>query len=446
MGELVYPLSLNQDHYLDLKTSFSETDFVKIQPKKINSKEYHSVLMAISNDYQILDNDEKRDQYCEQFKTQLKNFLLSPTNKTKKEIYERVKEAYSLSKLQYRYCLSFTSDREDIFDLQIIKKPNSKDEFLNLDTKFELFDEQTKKIFKSDSNIFGLLDTEFLKEMIDQRYLTEDYKEKIKLMEKAEEKDDLLDDDYDIFSKIKEIVSFNTDRDNNMMPSNIYNMISTDSESPRKLYIKFLSSVLKFNVFICRAWNKEITVIKKIKIDKDLPSILLFKLGNKRLLTGKNEEESYETGGIKLKGGIKTLLNPKFDSKVITDLNSIYYNEADSFFMDKYLSHLNKLEQSIDIDTFNYQEEDKPEEKEEDKPEEKEDYTMYDEDTMVPEFISNYTRTELEDLLKIFINFDSNKNKELSKKKLEVIYKDFFQNNMMMTVEDLISSSRSLFV
>ena len=133
------------------------------------------------------------------------------------------------------------------------------------------------------------------------------------------------------------------------------------------------------------------------------------------------------------------MLNPKFDSKVITDLNSIYYNEADSFFMDKYLSHLNKLEQSIDIDTFNYQEEDKPEEKEEDKPEDKpeekeedkpeekeedkpeekeedkpeEDYTMIDEDTLIPVFISNYTRTELEDLLKIFINFDSNKHKEL---------------------------------
>ena len=37
MSELVYPIGLNEDHYLDLKSSFSDSQFVKIQTKKIDS-------------------------------------------------------------------------------------------------------------------------------------------------------------------------------------------------------------------------------------------------------------------------------------------------------------------------------------------------------------------------------------------------------------------------
>ena len=235
MSELVYPRESLKETYENLNSSFSEEKFVRINPKSFDAREYHSVLMSISREYQKFNTDYDRENFSKSFKVQIKNFILSNSKQTEQEIYNRFLEAYGNSKLQDKYKLSTKDNEKTIFNLTIVKKPDPDESYLKLDSVYPLFTEETTKMFSENSNLFSLLDINFLKEMIDQRYTIEDYKEKIEMMENES---DLTDEEELRLEKIKEIYEFNIDFDNNLEPSNLLKIIEDETKSTKKTLCK----------------------------------------------------------------------------------------------------------------------------------------------------------------------------------------------------------------
>ena len=77
------------------------------------------------------------------------------------------------------------------------------------------------------------------------------------------------------------------------------------------------------NIFLCRSWNSEISVIKTYERDNFNPYIIIFKIEGKVSYTGIEKSTIYETGGIKYEKGIKTILNPEKDKNAIEDIKKI---------------------------------------------------------------------------------------------------------------------------
>ena len=99
--------------------------------------------------------------------------------------------------------------------------------------------------------------------MIDQRYIAKSYNEKIKKLE------ELLDEEENMMmerelEKHKELLNFNLNRKNNLSPENMFNIIDSDFCKNEDIILRLVSCVLKFNIFLCRSWNTEISVIKRI--------------------------------------------------------------------------------------------------------------------------------------------------------------------------------------
>ena len=129
-------------------------------------------------------------------------------------------------------------------------------------------------------------------------------------------------------------------KENSLDPVNFLKIITTNDCSNQDLVLKLFSEILEINIFLCRSWNTEFTIIKEYFKKSEDPYILIFKIEGRVSVTGINKNKIYETGGIKYSKGIKTLLNSEKDKNAINDLKKIYQNNIDSYYMEKYINYL----------------------------------------------------------------------------------------------------------
>jgi len=495
MSSVVYPLPGSKEIYTIINSSFSNKKIVKIKNFGTDPCSLDALLMSISKEYQDAYDSEKRDSLVTKFRQEFKNYILAPSKESDTSLFKKIMKAYELSTMKDKFRIKSIGDRKNIYDLIIVKKPNDEDKYLNFRLSYPLFSTETKNTFLPNSNLFSLLDETFLKDMIEQRYITKVYAEKIKKL------DELLDEEEDMMKKkemevYKEILEFNLNRRNNMSPENLFNIIDSDFCKNEDIILRLISCVLKFNVFLCRSWNTEMSVVKRMVWDKDYNYIILFKTDTPVSLTGIREDVRYESGGIKSSFGISTILEPGRGKTIISDLNQICNNDIDSYYLDKYLTYLNKLEPNIDMNKIenSYEQEDsstssEEEDSESEMDEERNDemdqegssvlvdetkplsenineeeatqqdkgdpdmeYVEYTEDrdpvtgnveyteednTYIPAFIRGYTDIELTKLLEIFVDPQGDY-KNMSREKLELLYKNYLMSNLDENVDQIM--------
>ncbi len=476
MCSVVYPLGECKDTYTLLNSSFSNKKYVKIRNFGTDPCSLDALLMSISREYQNSYDAEKREYVSNKFRQEFKNFIVSPGEYSDQNLMKKIINAYHLSSMKNQFRLKAIGEMKSIFDFIIIKKPNDNDKYLDYKISYPLFSKETKKLFMSNSNIFSLLDNEFLKDMIEQRYIVKSYHEKIKRLQ------EMIDHDEDPvlmreMEQYQEIMDFNMSRRNNLSPENLIGIIDSNFCKNEDIILRFVSCILKFNVYLCRSWNTEISVIKKMVWKPFYNYIILFKADTPVSLTGMKSEVSYETGGIKISQNVVTILDSDKNKNIIEDLDKILGNDIDSYYNEKYMTHLNKLQPNTTVERMNM-EYDVGEESEEDdsgsvteenseeprkfefleetkkiedeierleretemlerKIEEKEFKGTEKSDVYIPAFIQNYTDTELIELLKIFVNPDGNY-KNTSRGNLELMYKNYLINNSEENVEDIM--------
>lgn len=477
MSSVVYPLDGSKDTYTLLNSSFTNKKFVKIKNFGKEPCSLDALLMAISKEYQSALDTGKRDELSTRFRQEFKNYILSPGKNSNIELMEKIMKAYKISSMKDKFRLKAIGEMKTIFDLIIIKKPHEGDDYLDLKISYPLFSSETKNLYMSNSNLFSLLDETFLKDMIEQRYITKSYNEKIRKLEEILDEEDNMMMEREL-EKYKEILNFNLNRKNNLSPENMFNIIDSDFCKNEDIILRLVSCVLKFNIFLCRSWNTEISVIKRMIWDKDYNYIILFKNDIPVSLTGMKGSVVYETGGVKISQGMTTVIDSSKNKVIIDDLNQIFSNDIDSYYVDKYMTYLNKLEPITSVEKIenNYEKDTSSEEEDEDEvtssEEEDEDDTMSQEevkksilldetimkgeeedireiqdsdmyqkedesDAYIPGFIRSYSDTELIKLLEIFVNPSVNY-KTLSRRKLEIIYKNYVMNHVDDSVDDIL--------
>ena len=401
--DVVYPRKKTYDGYEEIE------DFVKLENNTSDTFCFHrAFLSCLSEDYQIFEDESKREKLVQLFLRELEDFLTSVSDKNNEYFLEKFQKAYSLSKNKNNYVL----EGKEILKLTI-KDKNSK-------LEENLFDLETMKKFLSNSKIFEIFNLPFLAEFLDQRY-------NIMVSENSEIKDYL------------------TSKERNLLPSNILNLVNISDCRWRNLLFLVLSQIFKINIFLCRAWKNEITVVKDYFTNDNFPYIMIFYTNGKVSLTGVEHSTHFEGGGLKTLKGIKTILDTKKDNSVIQKLKSLSETKRDDELMEKYHSYLKKIDNDISLSSLNSnynEEESSSDEEREELEEEKEELRKEREELEeekeenneeqikqnIPEFIRNYSYSELTELIKLFIdenfNFDG-----ISKENLEMIYYNFLNEN-----------------
>ena len=273
--------------------------------------------------------------------------------------------------------------------------------------------------------------------------------------------------------KHKELLNFNLNRKNNLSPENMFNIIDSDFCKNEDIILRLVSCVLKFNIFLCRSWNTEISVIKRMIWDKDYNYIILFKTDTPVSLTGMTGSVVYETGGVKISQGVITVIDSSKNKVIVNDLNQIFSNDIDAYYVDKYMTYLNKLEPITSVEKIedNYEEETSSEDEDEVSSSEEEEDMMSQEEVnksilldqtimegeeedirkiksgdiyqeedvsnaYIPAFIRSYSDLELVKLLEIFVDPSGNY-KTLPRQKLELLYKNYVMNHVEDSVDDI---------
>lgn len=472
MSSVVYPLDGSKDTYTLLNSSFTNKKFVKIKNFGNEPCSLDALLMAISKEYQDALDVSKRDEISTRFRQEFKNYILSPSKDSDIELMEKIMRAYEMSSMKDKFRLKAVGEMKSLFDLVIIKKPYEGDDYLDLKISYPLFSTETRNLYMANSNLFSLLDETFLKDMIEQRYITKSYNEKIRKLEEIldEEENMMMERELE---KHKELLNFNLNRKNNLSPENMFNIIDSDFCKNEDIILRLVSCVLKFNIFLCRSWNTEISVIKRMVWNKDYNYIILFKTDTPVSLTGMTGSVVYETGGVKISQGVITVIESKKNKVIVNDLNQIFSNDIDAYYVDKYMTYLNKLEPITSVEKIedNYEEDTSSEDEEEVTSSEDEDGIMSQDDVnksilldetimegeeedirkiqggeiyqdedmsdaYIPAFIRSYSDTELVKLLEIFVGPSGNY-QTLPRQKLEILYKNYVMNHVDDSVDDI---------
>lgn len=422
MSFIVYPKGETKDIYDELKSSFTVKNFVKINTLKENNCVYDSFLMATYRNYQDKKSVEKCKLIRSNFINQFKGFLISESNIDHEVIYNKVFQAFEMSDFKENYYLKSLDedDQYNILDLVIVKRDNE-----NEKNGFRLFSTKSKDFFKRNSNFFDKISTTFLKEIIEQRIVKRIYSQRLENEEANKE-------------EIIEILEFINRKENNLDILNLFTIINIEDCNDQDLVLKLLSEVLGLNIFLCRSWNSEISVIKTYERDNFNPYIIIFKIEGKVSYTGIEKSTIYETGGIKYEKGIKTILNPEKDKNAIEDIKKIFKNDIDSFYKDKYVKYLSNLEQKSKLDHLeDYYEDEVTSSEDEDILNEDEvtssegegegEDILNEEDEDIPYFIKDYSKIELENLMNMFVNPDYDYS-GVSKKSLEIQYGSYLKS------------------
>lgn len=415
MTSIVYPRPVTKNIYDIVTSTFTDKNFVKINTLKENTCIYDSFLLDTYKNYQEESDPSKLNKIREDFIREFKEYLIADSEMSDQFIYNKIFSAYETLEIKDVYMLKSLSDNFDIFELVIVKKNISEDQ--DRLRGYKLFPSRIKKYFSSVSNFFNLISLDFLKEIIQQRITRKSYLDKMKRLQLKEENTE----------EIEEILEFMDRKENNLDILSIYNSINLEDCEDQDLILKLLSDTLNINIFLCRAWNTEITVLKDFYKTEENPYIIIFKGEGKTSITGLNTGKYYEAGGIKTQEGIKTILNGK-EKEIILDLKKISVNDVDSYLIDRYTKYLKKIEQKSNLDNLeDYYEETSSEESSnessEDEMEEEKPIVNPD----IPAFIRGYTKPELETLLHLFVNPDYDYS-DVKKEDLELQYKNYLES------------------
>ena len=418
MTSVVYPLKITKNIYDIVGSSFSKKQFVKINTLRDNTCIYDSFLLDTYKNYQEEENKESLRKIRHQFITEFKGYLTADSDMSNQDIYNKVFEAYNMIEMKDIYMLKPLNNNFDIFDLVIVKK-----DFSETDDKikgYRLFSDKVKKHFSNVSNFFNLVSLDFLKEIIQQRIVRKAHLDKIKKLR-------LRDEDSREADELEEILEFMNRKENNLDLVSLYESVTLEDCDDQDLVLKLLSETLDINIFLCRGWNSEITVLKDYhKHDKN-PYIIIFKGGGKTSITGTTTKKCYEAGGIKTNDGIKTILTPK-DEKVISDLRKMLENDIESYFLEKYNKYLKNIEQKSRLDKLENYYDATSEEELEDEIEETETVEEDRKDVPdIPAFIRGYSRGELQTLLNLFVNPEYDYS-ETDKTDMELQYKNYLED------------------
>lgn len=429
MRGLVYPLGETTKIYRELNSSYLPTNPVKINVRDQSSCAFHAILMAICEEYQDSMDDSKRKEISETFKIQLRTYLLSPSTMSESAIADRLSEAYDRSNMKDRYRLKMSSD---LFSTRIIKI--GEPDYTSPRVSYLLFPKNMTSEIKPTSKIFELLSLEFLTRMMDQRFLLGVYSEKVMEMEKVLSEDSNYQMEDEV-SRLRELMSFNMHKSNSLTPDNLIKLIDDNFCENQDLLIRLFSESLKFNVFFCRAWSTEVSVIKEFRISKSYPSIMIFKIDGKISITGISTGVIYETGGVLSEKGIKTILDPKNDAKMIQVLREIKSSEVDGFHMEKYHTYLGSMgedeipeEEEVELEVEQSSSEE--EEEVETEGEEEEDLrneVPIDVNIEIPSFIRGYSDLDLKTLLKTFTSSDG---ESMDRRGMEIMYSNYIRGQV----------------
>lgn len=427
---IVYPQKCTSDILDTVPNSFSDNTFVKINTFCKSNCIYDSFLMAGYMQFQNEKDLKKRKKIKNDFKQNLINYLTKSGELTSQDCYNKIFDAFERSKYTHKYSLTNSDRKFTIYDIMVVSKEDK-------EKKFFLFNKEMRKKIPIDSNFFNVINLELLKEIIEHKICLEEYKYYLKQLEE--------DEDYDKMEDVEEIINFMELEENNMNPENLMKLLSLKNKSHSDLVLKIISSVFDINILLCRPWNKEITVINKFEYNKENNYIIIFKISGEVSLTGEHINICYETGGYIHSNAIKTILNYENDKEVLDTIDKLYENNTESYYMEKYLSYLQKLRNNHDLENlsmfYNLDEdssssEEEDEEEEEEKEEEEEIMTREEEverepevnlNIEVPQFIKGYTKPELVKLLLIFLG-NKYKYENISKEKLELLYAEFLEN------------------
>ena len=419
MPSIIYPLQITKNIYDVIGSNFSKKQFVKINTLKDSTCVYDSFLMNIYKNYQEEENKNSLRKMRQQFITEFKGYITAESEMSNQYIYNKVFEAYEMTEMKDLYTLTLIRDNFDIFDLVIVKKNFSE----NTDKikGYKLFPERVKKNFSNVSKFFSLISLNFLKEIIEQRIIRKSHIDKIKRLK-------LTDENSREVEELEEILDFMNRKENNLDIDALYNSITLEDCEDQDLVLKLLSEMMNINIFLCRGWNTEITVLKDYNKEETNPYIIIFKGGGKTSITGTNSKKIYEAGGVKTKDGIKTLLTGK-DEDTINDLRKMLDNDIDSYFTEKYNKYLKNIEQRSNLDNIGKYYEETSDDEEIDKEEEilKEELQEVVEQIDIPGFIRGYSKQELIELLHMFVNpgYDYT---DTDKTDLEIQYKNYLEN------------------
>jgi DNA-binding transcriptional MerR regulator len=428
MKGLVYPLGETTKMYRELNSSYLPTNTVKINVRDQSSCAFHSLLMSICEEYQDARDEMSRKKISDSFKKELKSHLLSPSTMTESAIIDRFSEAHERSNMRDRYRLKMSGD---LFKIRIVKTGDP--DYTSNRVSYLLFPKNMIPELKPTSKIFELLSLEVLTKMIDQRFLLGLYSEKVMEMERVLSSDTNYQMEEDV-ERLREMMAFHINKSNSLVPGNLIKLIDDDFCENQDLLIRLFSETLKFNVFFCRAWNTEVSVIKEFRISKSYPSIVIFKIDGKISITGMNAGIVYESGGILTEKGVKTILDPKVDAKVIQVLREIRTTEVDGFYLEKYHTYLNSMgeeevqEEEVELEVEEASSEDEEtEEVQEEEVENLREEDPIDVNVEIPSFIRGYSDIDLKTLLKTFTSSDG---ESMDRRGMEIMYSNYLRGQI----------------
>lgn len=420
MSSIIYPLDLTKNVYETIKSSFSTKKFAKINTLSENTCIYDSFLLNTYKNYQEEEVKSKLRKIREDFITEFKGYITSESELSNQDTYNKVFQAYELIDMKDLYMLKSLEDSFDIFDIVIIRRDF--DEEKDTIKGYKLFPERVKKHFSNVSKFFDLISLEFLKEIIEQRIIRKAHTDKIKKLR-------LKDKDSSEASELEEIINFMDRKENNLDLISLYNSLTLEDCEDQDMVLKMLSEIMDINIFLCRGWNSEITVLKDYhKTDKN-PCIIIFKGEGRTSITGKNTKKFYEAGGVMTKDGIKTLIPG--DDGAVSDLKKMMENDTDSYFLEKYNKYLKNIEQKSNLDDldryYGHTSESESSSDSEDEEEAENKIEEVEDRTEIPGFIRGYTIGELQTLLNLFVNPDYDYT-DTDRKDMEIQYKNYLEN------------------
>ena len=455
MESINYPSESTDEVFDSINSQILKMKVVKLKSLKFNTL-INSFLNACCKEYQDSKSDDHKMVICKDFLDQIRNYIKSDSDENPVHIFNKFKKSLLNSNLKNKFTVNLVGDKKDIFEAVLIKKDPNED-FVNLNLAYKLFSEKTKKEFSPTSKFFNLVDEKIIIPMVEQRYMVKLYEEKLKNMKKELDIDENLDREV---KKIKEIIDYHKSKENSLEPHNFLEILEEDNE----LMLSLLSYIFKINIFICRSWNNDISVLKEINTEESKNFIIIFKYSGRVSLTGIKKSKTYETGGIKIGDKIITILNFKEHSSIIKRLRENLESDLDSFLMRNYHSYLNDIQNSTSIEdlekkyitrvTKNINPDYEEEEEEEDYEEEEESSSSsesetseeeyvgeeeYEEETNIPSFIKNYSDMELFQINKSFVNPYLEK-KDFNRRNLEISYANYIkrpEEDVLNIIQDL---------
>jgi len=340
MSSIVYPLPPPDELITIHRGELLEKKLVIINSKPDDSCVHHKILESVSREYQNIKNPDGRVEFLDHFLKEMRSFLKEEGQSSSQEIYDKFMTVFQNSQLNEKFSLASSSGEDSIFNLVITKKDTDNSE-LNTKTGFHLFSQETKRTLWDNSNLFHLLNKDFIHDMIKQRIIIRTYKERIKYLKDHE--------DMEKAEEMKEILNFNMMKENSLEPCNLLGLLKSESCEREELTVRFYSQILQVNIYITRAWKCEVSVINLYHYSMKASSIILFKFDGRVSLTGKEMIDVYLPGGLIYKNAIKTVLTMDKDEDLINRLEKIHAKDCDQYYMDLYTTYLKKSDDRIVI-------------------------------------------------------------------------------------------------